>query len=280
MVRLRHDATINAGRSHKREYYMEQMTGLSSIERQELIFRTLKEQKRINLTEISEVFGISTATARRDLDMLAEQGKAQRVHGGAILSRKAPPEMAVTQRQVEQAEDKQRIGLAAAQMIADGETVFISSGTTALEVAKRLTDRQSLTVITNSLPVLNTFSSNPNISVICLGGNFRHSEASYIGHLTEGNLEEVRADKVIFGIRGISLEEGLTNDYMPETSTDRMILKTGREIIIVADHTKFDRVSTVFVAPLTSIHTIVTDKTTPHEFLDGLRTKGIRVVVA
>lgn len=259
---------------------MEQIIGLSSIERQEIIFRKLKEQKRIRLEEISKSFGISTATARRDLDMLAEQGKVQRIHGGAILTRKAPPEMAVTQRQVEQADEKQRIGLAAAQMIADGDTVFISSGTTALEVAKHLVDRPKLTVITNSLPVLNLFNANRNISVICLGGNFRHTEASYIGHLTAKNLEEVRADKVIFGIRALSLEEGLTNDYMGETTTDRMILKVGREIIIVADHTKFDRVSTAFVAPLTAIHTLITDGETPPEFLEGLRSRGIRVVVA
>jgi DeoR family transcriptional regulator, aga operon transcriptional repressor len=259
---------------------MDQINGLSSIERQEIIFRTIKEQKRIRLEDISKSFGISTATARRDLDVLAEQGKVQRVHGGAIISRKAPPEMAVTLRQVEQADEKQRIGLAAAQMIADGETVFISSGTTALEVAKHLVDRSSLTIITNSLPVLNLFNSNRNIYVICLGGNFRHSEASYIGHLTEKNLEEVRADKVIFGIRALSLEEGLTNDYMNETTTDRMILKVGREVIIVADHTKFDRISTSYVAPLSAIHTVVTDNQTPPEFLEGLQAKGIRVVVA
>lgn len=259
---------------------MEQINGISSVERQEIIYRTIKEQKRIRLEEISKSFGISTATARRDLDVLAEQGKVQRVHGGAILSRKAPPEMAVIQRQVEQADEKQRIGLAAAQLIADGETVFISSGTTALEVAKHLVDRSSLTVITNSLPVLNLFNANPYISVICLGGNFRHSEASYIGHLTDTNLEEVRADKVIFGIRALSLEDGLTNDYMGETSTDRKILKIGREVIIVADHTKFDRVSTSFVAPLSAIHTVVTDAQTSSEFLEGLKAKGIRVVAA
>ena len=259
---------------------MEQINGLSSIERQEIIYRTIKEQKRIRLEEISKSFAISTATARRDLDLLAEQGKVQRVHGGAILYRKAPPEMAVTQRQVEQAGEKQRISLAAAQMISDGETVFISSGTTALEVARHLADRQALTVITNSLPVLNIFNANPNIGVICLGGNFRHSEASYIGHLTEKNMEEVRADKVIFGIRALSLEEGLTNDYMAETTTDRMILKIGREVIIVADHTKFDRVSTSYVAPLSVINTLVTDDQTPQEILDGLRARGIRVVVA
>jgi DeoR/GlpR family transcriptional regulator of sugar metabolism len=259
---------------------MEPTIGLNAIERQEIIFGMLKEQKRIRLADISAAFGVSTATARRDLDVLESQGKLQRVHGGAILSRKAPPEMAVTLRQLEQAEEKQRIGRAAAQMIGDGETVFISSGTTALEVARQLVERRSLTVITNSLPVLNLFNTNPNIAVICLGGNFRHSEASYIGHLTEKNLEEVRAEKVIFGIRALSLEDGLTNDYMAETTTDRNILKIGREVIIVADHTKFDRVSTAFVAPLSAIHTVVTDDQTSPEILEGLRAKGIRVVVA
>ena len=223
---------------------------------------------------------MSIATARRDLETLAEQGKAQRVHGGAILTRKAPPELEVHQRQSEQSAEKSRIGLAVAEMVQDGETVFISSGTTALEVAKNLANRQNLTVITNSLPVLVTLANNPQISVICLGGQLRHSEASYIGHLTELNLEEIRADKVIFGIRALHLDDGLTNDYLAETMVDRKILKIGREVIIVADHTKLDRISTAFVATISAMNTLVTDTKAPPSFVQGLRDRGIKVVLA
>ena len=108
----------------------------------------------------------------------------------------------------------------------------------------------------------------------------RPSELSFIGHLTEQALDEVRADKVIIGIHAISLEHGLTSDYLPETMTDRAILKAGREVIVVADHTKVNTIATAFVAPLSSVHTFVTDSAAPQEFLDGLEQNGIVVHVA
>jgi DeoR/GlpR family transcriptional regulator of sugar metabolism len=137
-----------------------------------------------------------------------------------------------------------------------------------------------LTVITNSLPVVNVFAGLKNINVICLGGMLRDSELSFIGHITEQALAEVRADKVFIGTRSISLEHGLTHEYLPETMTDRAILKAGQEIIVVADHTKFGRAATVLLAPLESIHTIVTDKQTPQDFLDAVQQRGLHVVLS
>jgi DeoR/GlpR family transcriptional regulator of sugar metabolism len=108
----------------------------------------------------------------------------------------------------------------------------------------------------------------------------RDSELSFIGHITEQTLAEVRADKVIIGTRAISLEHGLTHEYLPETMTDRAILRAGKEIIVVADHTKFGRAAAVLLAPLDSIHTIVTNKQTPQDLIDAMQGKGIRVITA
>jgi DeoR/GlpR family transcriptional regulator of sugar metabolism len=93
-------------------------------------------------------------------------------------------------------------------------------------------------------------------------------------------LTEVRADKVVFGTRALSLEHGLTNDYLPETLTDRAILGMGGQVIIVADYSKFGRVSTAFLAPLSAMHTLVTDSKAPPEYLSALSKQGIRVLVA
>ena len=179
----------------------------------------------------------------------------------------------------EQEKEKERIGCATAALISDGETVFLGSGTTVLQVAQNLVPR-TITVITNSLPVINLMSEKDNISLIALGGMLRDSELSFIGHITEQALAEVRADKVIISTRAISLEQGLTNDYLPETLTDRAILKTGREIILVADHTKCGAMSTAFLAPPTAMHTLVTDNGTDAEFVEALRALGIEVIVA
>lgn len=255
-------------------------TSFSGVERQAQILEWLSRQQRITIGDICRVWNVSEATARRDLEALASAGKIRRVRGGAIALPQAPPELPLLQRQGEQAEEKMRIGRAAAALVQDGETVFLGSGTTVLEVARELRRRRNLTVITNSLPVVNTLVGQDGITLICLGGMLRASELSFIGHITEQDLAEVRADKVFMGTRAISLEAGLTNDYLPETMTDRAILRIGREVVIVADHTKFGRVAMAFLAPLSSIHTIVTDRGVAPEFVQALEAQGIRVILA
>ncbi|NWG33752.1 MAG: DeoR/GlpR transcriptional regulator [Chloroflexi bacterium] len=248
-------------------------------ERQKQILSLLSKQGRLSVSEIVEQFSISEATARRDLESLASEGKVQRVHGGAIAVEQAPPELPILERESEQADEKARIGSVTAGLIADNESVFLGSGTTVLEVAKNLRDRKRLTVITNSLPVLNALAGLREITVISLGGMLRDSELSFIGHITEQALAEVRVDKVVMGTRGISLEHGLTNDYLQETLTDRAILKIGREVIIVADHTKVNRVSTVLLAPLDVMNIFVTDSKADKKFVQVLKKQGIQVVI-
>jgi DeoR family transcriptional regulator of aga operon len=249
-------------------------------ERQRQILSLLKRQGRLSVAEIVTQFSISEATARRDLESLASKGQAQRVHGGVMSIEQAPPELPVLERKSEQADEKIRIGRAAAGLVTDKETVFLGSGTTVLEVARNLRDHKGLTVITNSLPVVNILAGIKETTVISLGGMLRESELSFIGHITEQALAEVRADKVIMGARGVSLEHGLTNDYLQETLTDRAIIKSGRQVVIVADHTKVNRVATAYLAPLESMHTFVTDANVDRKFVQALKKQDIQVVMA
>jgi DeoR/GlpR family transcriptional regulator of sugar metabolism len=253
--------------------------GLTSVERREDILRRLGSQQRISMPEICAAFAISEATARRDLEALASQGLIQRVHGGALAIRKATPESPMLSRSQEQAREKRWIGRAAAALVRDGETVFLGSGTTVLEAARALRDRDRLTAITNSLPVLNMLAGLPGTTLIGLGGSLRDSEFSLIGHITDQALAEVRADRVVMGIRALSLEHGLTNDYLPETLTDRAILRIGGQVIILADHTKCGAVAAAFVAPISAMHVLVTDKRTPSDFCEALRASGVQVIV-
>jgi DeoR/GlpR family transcriptional regulator of sugar metabolism len=253
---------------------------ISGLERQSQILQFILRSQRISIAEVCETFSVSEATARRDLETLASEGKIQRVHGGAIALTEPPPEQPILQRKDEQADEKIRIGQAAAALVREGETIFLGSGTTVLEAARNLRERRNLTVITNSLPVVNVLAGVEGITVICLGGMLRDSELSFIGHITDQALAEVRADKVFIGTRAISLEHGLTHEFLPETMTDRTILKSGKEIVVVADHTKFGRAATILLAPLESIHTLVTDQDSSHEFTDAIQARGIRVIFA
>lgn len=253
---------------------------ISNVERQEQIRTWVENENRITIAQICDYFRVSEATARRDLEALSEQGKIQRVHGGAIKNIKAPPEKPFLERSTAQLEEKQRIGILAAKLINDDDTIFLGSGTTVYEIAKNLHDKKNLTIITNSFLVIQELNNDEDITIIGTGGILRKSEQSFIGHITEHTLTELRADKVIMGIRAISLDQGLTNDYLPETMTDRAIMGMGKELIIVADHTKCDRVSMVFVAPLEKVDTLITTNETNVAFLDAIKEKGINVLIA
>jgi DeoR family transcriptional regulator of aga operon len=177
----------------------------------------------------------------------------------------------------DQQEEKLRIGKSASRLINDGETIFLGSGTTVLELARSLPDNISLTVITNSLPVVNQLSNHPGIELIVIGGMLRPSEFSMVGHITEHAVREFRADRVFMGMHAVDVRHGFTNDYLPETMTDRAILSIAPQIIVLADHSKFGRVSSVFVAPVTAADIIFTGREVSADAVEELRELGIDV---
>jgi DeoR/GlpR family transcriptional regulator of sugar metabolism len=251
---------------------------ISKVERQRAILELIEQDKRVSVPTICHKFSVCEATARRDLESLAREGKIQRVRGGAIKTEQSPPELPILQREREQESDKDRIGRAAAELIEPGDTIFLGSGTTVLATARYVKNYQNLAVITNSLPIINLLIGCTGIDLIVIGGMVRPSELSFIGHITENALNEVRADKVILGARAISHEYGITNDYMAETVTDRAIIKISKTVILVADHTKFGLVSTAFLAPVEDIHVLVTDTKTDPEYIQLFMEKSIQVI--
>lgn len=257
---------------------MARLDNLSGAERQGRLSRLVEQRRRVSVAEICDMFGVSVATARRDLDALAEEGRVQRVHGGAIVAQPAPPEGPVLERSIEQADEKRRIGEAAAALIEPRDSIFIGSGTTPLEVARCLPAEHELTVITNSLLALNALAERQDITLVCLGGVLRHSEGSMIGHIAEQALKELRLHKVFLGVRAVDVEAGLTNDYLPETMTDRQILSAGRQVILLADHSKCGRVASGFLGPLSRVHTLITDTGTPADFVARVKALGVNVL--
>ena len=259
---------------------MDSSLSISAIERQTQILQWISRRQRITVAEICRQFSVSEATARRDLDKLHEFGQIKRIHGGAIVVERTLSEVPVIQRINQNAEEKRRIGKLAATLIKEGDTVFIGSGSTTQEVARNLIGRQNITVITNAMTVINLLSQEESISLVAIGGFLRSSELSFIGHLTEQALHELRSQKVFMGIHAISLVEGLMSDYLPEVSTDRVIIQSAPEVVLVADHTKFGKVSTALVAPLSAIHTLVTDTGISETALGSLRKMVKNVLLA
>jgi DeoR family transcriptional regulator of aga operon len=251
---------------------------LLKVERHSRIRKIVEQKGRVTTVELSSQFEVSESTIRRDLEELDGMGWIQRTHGGAVRVERAAKEPPMLQRIEEGHDEKIRIGAAAASLIKDGETIFLGSGTTVLEIAHQLPYDIHLTVITNSLPVLNELVNRPNIELIVIGGMLRQSELSMVGHIAEHDVREFRADKVFMGMRAIDARHGFTNDFLPETMTDRAILSIAPQVIVVADHTKFGKVSSVLVGQITLVDIIITDDFGTTDYLNELNEIGIEVV--
>jgi DeoR/GlpR family transcriptional regulator of sugar metabolism len=251
---------------------------LLKIERQSRIRKIVEKRGRVTTVELSNQFDVSESTIRRDLEELDDLGWIQRTHGGAVLSERAAKEPPMLQRIEEGRAEKIRIGAAAASLVKEGETIFLGSGTTVLEIAHQLPLDIHLTVITNSLPVVNELAKRPNIDLIVIGGMLRQTELSMVGHIAEQDVREFRADKVFMGMRAIDARHGFTNDYFPETMTDRAILSIAPQVVVVADHTKFGKVSSVLVGQISIADVIITDDFIPTESLNELSEIGIKVI--
>lgn len=260
------------------------MIGMSSYlkeERQQLILEALQSAKKVTVAELAQRYGTSEVTIRRDLAELAASGKLVRAHRGALAAVQAPPEPPVVQRMSLDLAEKERIGRLAAAMVENGEAIFIGSGSTTAHVAKALLGRKSLTVVTNSVGIANELStSNDDLTVVMTGGVLRKAELSLLGHIAELALPEVRVDKVFMGVQALDLERGWTTDHIPEVMTARRVLDMGRELIVVADHTKLGKVAAAYIAPIERIDTLVTDLSADATLLDQFRAVGINVVVA
>lgn len=240
-----------------------------SIERRMKIVKTLNLHKTATVAEISAWLGASPATVRRDLTLLDEQGLILRTRGGATaidypgqaISRRTVP--AYAQRLNEYTAEKQAIGKVAAENILDGETIILDASSTNHYILPFLAQKQDLTIITNSLylsrELLNINETNPGLTVICSGGTLFMRSVSFIGMIAEQALSQFYVDKAFIGLRGISLQHGLTSPFQEEIPVKRQMIKCAREVFILADHTKFNLTLASLIAPIDVVHTLITD---------------------
>ncbi len=247
------------------------------LARHSRIKEILDETGQVTVTQLNARLQVSEATIRRDLDELDQIGVLRRTHGGAVRTNDTEPPLLL--RQTEQAIEKEHIGRRAAQLVADDQTIFLGSGTTVQAMLPNLMERRGLTIITNSLPVVNAFVGR-EAELIVIGGLFRSSELSMVGHIAEAAISELRADLVFMGMRGIDPDRGFTSDYLPEALTDRAILRAAPRRVILADHSKFGRVGAVYLAPVTEAEVIITNSRLDPTTVAVLLEKGLEVILA
>ncbi|MGD2146028.1 MAG: DeoR/GlpR family DNA-binding transcription regulator [Anaerolineae bacterium] len=248
-------------------------------ERQRKILSMLDRHGRVSVNELSDRFDVSAVTIRADLQALAEAGTIVRTHGGAIPGDRGLRFLSLSRRLAEQVAEKQRIGQHGAQLVSDGEAVFIDSSSTALALARNLKRHRELTIITNALAVAQEMLEAPEVTVLLLGGRLRQDTASLVDPGTmEAQLDGLNVQKGFFGAHGVDISSGLTDVSIDEADVKRSLVHLGLETIAVVDGTKWGRVGLASFARLEQVDRIITDAAAPADALERVRALGVDVI--
>ncbi|MFW6115772.1 MAG: DeoR/GlpR family DNA-binding transcription regulator [Chloroflexota bacterium] len=249
-----------------------------TAERRDAMAELVVRQGAARVTELAERFEVSPATVRRDLERLEERGRLERVHGGAVALRARKGRQQASSRTSQS--EAERIGRAVADMIDDGETIFLGPGLLPLEVARSLEDGARVTVITNGLEIAHWLATHTGIRLIITGGQAEGPHLGLVGRLTRDAVSGLRADRVILELGGVSAVEGLTEDSLPQAEIAQMLMETGVTTVVVVPPERVGRVAAVPVAPLTSADVIVTGREAPSAYLWDLSEVGVEIVLA
>lgn len=253
---------------------------LSHDERVDRILGHIEQKGRATVAELTSLFQISESTVRRSLTLLAEQKLIRRFHGGAILNRPVVLEPPVSRRLQVNPKEKERIGRKAASLVEDGETLILLSGTTVAAMVPFLLGKKNLKVITHSVLVLQALLLESGVKVIVPGGVLDHSELCTTGFLTSLCVKQLRADKVFLGVRSVHPLYGMMSDNIDEMEASRVFIDAADEVIVLADHSKFNPSGTVRLCALSEVDVLITDSLAPADQLTELRECGVEVVVS
>lgn len=250
-------------------------------ERRRRILELFEDQERVTVEELVLRFSVSAVTIRGDLDALADIGAVVRSHGGALKRAAAPEDVPITVKETLHHSEKVRIGHAAAQMIKDGETVMLDSGTTTAEIARqiRFLKLRSLNVITNALNIAMELANLPHVRLIMIGGVLRQMSYSLAGPPAEATLRGLHADRLFLGIDGLDPEIGLMTPDVVEAQLNAVMIQVSREVVVVADASKFQRRSLSVIAKIDAVHKLITDSATSPAVIAGLRARNVEVIV-
>lgn len=251
-------------------------------ERQQQILAMLQKQGSVKIPELTEAFNVSVITIRRDFDEMAGEGLIQKVYGGAVLAEQDIPEPDAQRlfhaRLEHNHREKRMIGIAAAKLVEDGETIVLNIGTTLLEIAKNLRNLENLTVLTNSIPILCELA-NTRLNVYSLGGKLRGNELALHGSLAFNSLNDFCVDKAFVGAGGVTLANGITDHNRDSAELCSAIINRSRQTILVVDSSKFGRDVSAVIGPLSCVKTVITDSGISKEYADGLRQMGVELII-
>jgi len=246
------------------------------------ILNILKESPMASIKDLAGMLDISQSTIRRDLDELAAQGLVRRVFGGAILERQNWNEPPFELRETLHSQEKDKITRCAAELIVDGDILFIDGGTTTQFIVPYLTSKKNLTIVTCGLNVAYELNRLENLTTFVVGGELHTDSHSISGALALAVLDvyKIRCTKALIAASAISAEHGATNRILDRIPLKRKAMEISQKSIVLADGSKVGTVALGQIAPITDFSALITDASAPEEEIAAIRAQGVDVFIA
>jgi DeoR family transcriptional regulator of aga operon len=258
-------------------------TDSAMAHRPELILQELLRTGEVSVDDLARRLKVSPATIRRDLTSLEHQGLLRRSHGGAVPVEPALYEpfrhvSTFSEQEQQRTTEKRRIGLAAAELVLDGETIAFGAGTTTTQAARSIRHRKGITVMTNAVNIAMELSHRDDIRVFVTGGSLSGAWFALVGATAQQHASEWFVDKAFIGVDGIHAEHGLTTNYPDQSAIHRTLMQQARQRIVVADHRKIGVTGTAIIWQPRNIDIFITDKKATDEAIAPFTAKGIKVI--
>lgn len=246
-----------------------------ALERRNLILEKLQAEKRVVVSELSQLYNVSEETIRRDLDKLEKEGLAIKSYGGAVINEDISIDLPFNVRKNQNVSGKQKMAEIVASMVHDGDHIFLDASTTAVFVAKALKERERLTVITNSMEILLELSDVSGWNIISTGGVMKEGYLAFLGSRTEESIRSYFVDKVIFSCKALDKDWGIMESQEAFGSTKKAMMSSGKEKILVIDSTKFDQTAFSVAGKLRDVDIVVTDREPSERWLNYFKKLSI-----
>ncbi|MFJ5963215.1 DeoR/GlpR family DNA-binding transcription regulator [Bacillus sp. NPDC093026] len=235
------------------------------------------QHQSVSLDDLVTTFGVSKNTIRRDVQKLVEEGHIHKVYGGVAVNHARLESF--HDRQTRNQLQKKWIAKEAARIVENGDVIFIDSGTTTLEMIHYLNDKE-LTIVTNNLDFIVQALPYAQLHVISTGGLLERKTKSFSNFAYTNEILHYNFDKVFMASTGVSISNGVTNSSPVETSMKEMVVKKGKEVILVVDHTKFNKYAMVTYCGLDEIDYLITDNSLDNTYTTFFKEHHIELVVA
>ncbi|MFB6469073.1 DeoR/GlpR family DNA-binding transcription regulator [Cytobacillus sp. Hz8] len=247
------------------------------IERRQRVIEIIQIDKRVLVSDLSKRFNVTEETIRRDLEKLEKEGLVTRTYGGAIINQHTNEDLPFVARSDQNLQTKQEIAQKALNYISDHDSLFVDSSSTCYELVKLLTEKQNITIITNSVKILNEINSD-KLRIISTGGILRPHSFSLVGSIPQETVHKYNTDLAIISCKGIDKEKDITDSNEPDSELKKAMIYQAGKTMLLLDHTKFDNIAFVSFMSFKEIDYLVTDQKPTDEWIKYLHDQNVTVI--